>query len=140
MIYCFYEDLAHLRKFLLRTWTMVFDGEMNLITAAIVTNIALELAQKGEDSIISAMPDEPVKDSYSAITFVIHTAPVIISPDSEPNAHESRSFSLEDFIFQSTYFSVLKYKFFIDDCERSQSLYHFSTRIHPVRFIILLYN
>lgn len=101
----------------------------------------LELVQKGEDNIISAMPDKPAKDSYSAITSVIHTVPVIISPDSESNAHESRSSSLGDFVFQSTYFSLLKYKFFIDDCERSK-VHITSPRgcTLSVRFIILPYN
>jgi hypothetical protein len=47
-VFCFFEDLHCIQQFLKDTWTKYHLGELNLLTAAIVTDVALDIARREE--------------------------------------------------------------------------------------------
>jgi hypothetical protein len=108
IIFCFYEDLHAMEKFLKQTWQKSADGEIDLATAALTTNVALELIRNAEEDIKAHIPNfNHVGSSYDAITSIIHPVPPISLDIYESSAPLSSS-PIEEFVYRSTFLSVFK--------------------------------
>jgi hypothetical protein len=56
-MFCLFDDLARLRKFLLDLWTDYLLEKNDLIATAVTTNTAFQLAIRTQDEILAAYPD-----------------------------------------------------------------------------------
>jgi hypothetical protein len=108
IIFCFYEDLHAMEEFLKQTWQKYADGEIDLPTTALATNITLELIHNAEEDIKAQIPNfDPQSSSYNVITSIIHPAPPITLDICECLAPLSSS-PIEEFVYRSTFLSMFK--------------------------------
>ena len=56
-MFCLFDDLARLRHFLLDLWMDYLLDKNDLITTAVTTNTAFQLAIRNQDEILAAHPD-----------------------------------------------------------------------------------
>ncbi|KAL8641472.1 MAG: hypothetical protein Q9226_008630, partial [Calogaya cf. arnoldii] len=56
VIYCFFEDLHRIQDFLKETWTTYKNGTLDLMTCAMMTDLALDLVRRAEEDIIGQAP------------------------------------------------------------------------------------
>lgn len=57
-VYCLFEDLNRLRTFLQDLWSKQKAGEIDLATAAVTTNTALDMVRRSEDLFFQDFPEE----------------------------------------------------------------------------------
>ncbi|KAF8853455.1 hypothetical protein BDZ45DRAFT_761769 [Acephala macrosclerotiorum] len=73
-VWCYFEDLSRLLEFLKTTWEEQLRGELDFVTAAIVTEVAFDLARKAEEALIALAPqlDEPEFPRYYSISEILY--------------------------------------------------------------------
>ncbi|KAJ3296684.1 hypothetical protein HK104_001363 [Borealophlyctis nickersoniae] len=54
--FCLFEDLADIRRFLQQTWTDYREGRIDLITASVTTNTAVDLVRDAEEELVGLYP------------------------------------------------------------------------------------
>jgi hypothetical protein len=111
-VFCFFEDLHRLQDFLNETWAKFKKGELDLMTAAIITNGAFDLVRREEHELtISIFGDD--KLSYQRLASLIFFAECLGRGES-PSRHEQlRITPFDNFIFLSTARSVMKFEKFL---------------------------
>ncbi|KAL2069448.1 hypothetical protein VTL71DRAFT_14127 [Oculimacula yallundae] len=73
-IYCLFDDLQLLRKFVLQTWIEYAVQKVSLITASILTNAAFQLAMRTQEETLAAFPGfGDYQDVLSTLNAVYHT-------------------------------------------------------------------
>lgn len=55
-LFCFFNDLNELRKFLLSLWLRYKDGSLDLMTASVTTNTAINLVSRIEEDLLATFP------------------------------------------------------------------------------------
>jgi hypothetical protein len=68
-LFCFFDDLADVREYLTIIWTRYRGGDIDLVSAAIITNTAFELVQRAEKELISTFP---LLDDYEKAAGVVY--------------------------------------------------------------------
>jgi hypothetical protein len=107
IIYCFYEDLNRIRKFIEETWEDYAKGRLDLLTAAATTNLAIGVVQTAEKELMSLCPNRLGKvPSYEAITSIIYPIPSLHCGTQGNISAESSK--LDDMIYVSTFLSLRK--------------------------------
>lgn len=82
LIFCFFEDLHRIQDFLKETWGKQKAGTADLESAAITTNIALDIVRRAEEDIIATAPAMLAKPrSFQAIAMVIFHADALDKVD-----------------------------------------------------------
>jgi hypothetical protein len=111
-VFCFFEDLHRVQDFLNETWAKFKEGELDLMTAAIITNGAFDLVRREEHELtISIFGDD--KLSYQRLASLIFFAESL-GRDESPSRHEQlRITPFDNFIFLSTARSVMKFEKFL---------------------------
>jgi hypothetical protein len=111
-VFCFFEDLHRVQDFLNETWAKFKKGELDLMTAAIITNGAFDLVRREEHELtISIFSDD--KLSYQRLSSLIFFAESLGRSES-PSRHEQlRITPFDNFIFLSTARSVMKFEKFL---------------------------
>jgi hypothetical protein len=108
MVFCFYEDVHAMQEFLKETWSKYAAGEIDLLIAAVTTNVGCELIRNAEEEVKSRIPNVCENESsYHAITSIIHFVPsfngelkdIVEILDRTPEA---------DFIYRSEFISLFK--------------------------------
>jgi hypothetical protein len=56
-LFCLFDDLQNLRKFLMELWSGYGAGRVDLITAAVTTNAAFQLAVRTQEEMLAAYPE-----------------------------------------------------------------------------------
>lgn len=69
-LYCFFDDLDRLRGFLHKLWSQYKAGEIDLITASVTTNMAINLVHRAEQDLTAAFPIIP--KTYDGIALVFY--------------------------------------------------------------------
>src|SRR5271170_4769661 len=113
-VFCFFEDLHHIQAFLADTWEKYGDGELDLVTAAMTTNAALDLVRRAEEEIIALDPENfTKKNAYRAITSVIFYADSLATnEDHKARLESSDSLKVTEFdeaVYLSTYRTLSKF-------------------------------
>lgn len=114
-IYCFFEDLHRIQDFLKETWKMNKAGTLDLVTAAMTTDMALDLVRRAEEDIIAAAPGLLAKPrSYEAISLIIFYADSFSKGDDpEEKLKSSDTLKLtefDEFIYLSTARILMKFE------------------------------
>lgn len=100
--FCFFEDLADLRGFILETWEKVVNNEIDHTTASLVTNVASGLAREAERRLL---------DAYSQHLCVKAGSYIAMTSFIKPDLHGSRpSTSLfhDEFVFGDIFYIMAK--------------------------------
>ncbi|KAI1409954.1 hypothetical protein F5Y13DRAFT_202579 [Hypoxylon sp. FL1857] len=64
-IFCFFEDLHKIRDHVRQTWEDHKSGKINLVTAAIITHVAMRMVRSAEEDVCSSVfPGEPNDDKF----------------------------------------------------------------------------
>ncbi|KAI9647766.1 hypothetical protein NHQ30_004154 [Ciborinia camelliae] len=112
VVFCFFEDLQRIQEYLKETWKLVAKGELDTVTAALVSNLSLNLARQTEDELISTYPNFFGKvPSYISIATVLHEVQLNNSRVERQDG-VSKSSSLDEFIYYSTFLILYKYQKF----------------------------
>ncbi|KAK4547201.1 hypothetical protein LTR36_001422 [Oleoguttula mirabilis] len=73
MVYCFFEDMHQIQEFIMGTWQEYKDGKVDLVTASVTTNAAIDLVKRIEEDIISCSQDTLSKpDCYSKFMAILY--------------------------------------------------------------------
>jgi hypothetical protein len=56
-LFCLFDDLQNLRKFLVELWTGYGASRVDLITASVTTNAAFQLAVRTQEEMLAAYPE-----------------------------------------------------------------------------------
>ncbi|KAJ3293169.1 hypothetical protein HK104_004683 [Borealophlyctis nickersoniae] len=56
IIFCLFEDLADIRRFIQQTWTDYREGQIDLITASVTTDMAVNLVRDAEEELANLCP------------------------------------------------------------------------------------
>lgn len=93
MIFCFFEDMHRLQDFPHDIWKEYKTGELDLITASLITNSAVDIVRQSEEGILAAAPKFfSRKRSYNTIAIVIFYADALSKnqdPEARLNSNES---------------------------------------------------
>jgi hypothetical protein len=73
-IFCLFDDLNRLRKFLLDLWTQYKLGSCDLITASVTTNSAIELVHRAEKDLAASFPTIDTYDKAGGLFFELMCA------------------------------------------------------------------
>jgi hypothetical protein len=68
-LYCFFDDLNRLREYLQILWGDYRNGEEDLVSASVTTNMAFQLVKQAEEELISTLPK---LKSYTEISGVFY--------------------------------------------------------------------
>jgi hypothetical protein len=107
IVFCFFDDLHRIRDFIRQTWQQFSHGQIDLITASLVTNVALTLVRESEERIKNLSLKLNEEDSYEAFISVIHPLPVDIKSVEGIRAMLQGT-PLDAFVFRHTFISMLK--------------------------------
>ena len=127
-IFCFFEDLHRIQDFLNDTWKKYKAGELDLITASLVTNAALDIVRREEEEVMkSAFPRETGLD-YLQLSICIFFADSLTSPRgisskaalSEDN--ELRITPFDNFIYLPTARTLMKWQPFVQESIQVRSV------------------
>jgi hypothetical protein len=111
-VFCFFEDLHRVQDFLNETWAKFKKGELDLMTAAIITNGAFDLVRREEHELtISIFSDD--KLSYQRLASLIFFAESLGRGGSPSRQEQLRITPFDNFIFLSTARSVMKFEKFL---------------------------
>ncbi|KAE9381957.1 hypothetical protein N431DRAFT_491236 [Stipitochalara longipes BDJ] len=106
-VFCFFEDLHRVEDFLKETWQQFADGQIDLVSASLVTNVTLTLVRESEEAIKNLSPKLDIEDSYRSIVSVIHPVAKIATSFQSARKMLQRT-PLDRFVFRSTFVSMLK--------------------------------
>ncbi|KAI8904491.1 hypothetical protein DFJ77DRAFT_480405 [Powellomyces hirtus] len=70
MLYCLFKDLNNIRLFLQETWSEYREGKIDLITASVTTNTAIDLVRDMQDDLCSLHPDIGDYETATGVLFV----------------------------------------------------------------------
>jgi hypothetical protein len=70
-IYCFFDDLNIMRHFLQSIWEDYKNGNENLITASVTTNMAFQLVQQAEQELIATLPRLKSYNEISGLFYML---------------------------------------------------------------------
>jgi hypothetical protein len=70
-LYCFFDDLDRLRKFIYDLWSDYRVGKTDLITASVTTNMAINLVHRAEQEFITIFPKLDSYDKMSGVFYWI---------------------------------------------------------------------
>ena len=68
-LYCFFDDLNRLRDHLQDLWEDYKDGEEDLVSASVTTNMAFQLVKQAEEELIATLPKFKSRSPRTNITF-----------------------------------------------------------------------
>jgi hypothetical protein len=68
-IHCFFDDLNRLRDFLDELWSDYKNGRVDLITASVTTNTAIDLVHRAEKELLASFPE---LDTYAKTGLVFY--------------------------------------------------------------------
>ena len=110
IIFCFFEDLHRTQDVILDLWEDYRDGALDLMTASLTTNLALELVRKAEEDIKTLFPaHENTEGSYEALTSVLHPVPDLLEVVHKQAKMPEWS-ELGSFVYLTTYFVLEKFR------------------------------
>ncbi|KAJ3173682.1 hypothetical protein HDU88_002771 [Geranomyces variabilis] len=69
-LYCLFQDLHNIREFLHETWKAFRVGQLDLITASVTTNTAVDLVRNIQDDLTSIHPQIADYDTAAKLLFV----------------------------------------------------------------------
>ena len=136
IVYCAYEDLLNLEKFLFKIWSEVKEGSLEPRTAALITNISLRLVRNIEDDVIALSPARFSQNSHRSITGIIHLVPKFKIPSPGPSfTHDMLPISskVEDFTYQPSSQLLEKYRLYFRHVEDSFA-------VAPIEFFNFSYS
>ena len=136
IVYCAYEDLHNLEKFLFKIWSEVKEGSLEPRTAALITNISLRLVRNIEDDVIALSPARFSQNSHRSITGIIHLVPEFKIPGPGPGfTHDMLPISskVEDFTYQPSSQLLEKYRLYFRHVEDSFA-------VAPIEFFNFSYS
>ncbi|CZR56517.1 uncharacterized protein PAC_06406 [Phialocephala subalpina] len=82
MVWCFFEDLHKVQDFLKLTWQKVTEGKLDVATAAITTDMAMELVQQAEEALVKAFLTGPAgTNRYAAVLAYLGNAKASKNPE-----------------------------------------------------------
>lgn len=115
LIFCFFEDLHHIQDFIKETWCKQKAGTVDLETAAVTTNMALDIVRREEEGIIATAPAMLAKPrSFQAIAMVIFHADALAKGDDVDKRLSSsdtlKIIEFDEFIYLSTARILMKYE------------------------------
>jgi hypothetical protein len=96
-IYCLFDDLSQLRSYIVDLWTEFKHGKVDLITAAVTTNTAIQLAMQVQDELLEAYPETT---DYQNILNTLLTC--LVGPGHEQEEEIEIDDSIADWIFMPT--------------------------------------
>ncbi|KAF2420017.1 hypothetical protein EJ08DRAFT_665773 [Tothia fuscella] len=110
MMFCFFEDLQSIKDHLVQTWKCYRAGDLDLITATIVTTAAFELVRQAEIELIAEVPEifAHTEDSYRLISrLLLSLEATRKGPRTEDVTEDARAkrleiSDLEEFVFRPT--------------------------------------
>ncbi|MCJ1353173.1 MAG: hypothetical protein MMC33_003158 [Icmadophila ericetorum] len=114
MIFCFFEDLHRIQDYIGEIWKSYRAGETNLQTAAITTNVALDLVRQAEAKILDTAPKLfNKKRSWDTIAIIIFYADAFeqgVCPEARLGTTETlRITPFDNFIYLSTARVLMKF-------------------------------
>lgn len=115
LIFCFFEDLHRIQDFIKETWRKQNAGTVDVETAAVTTNIALDIVRRAEEDIIATAPALLAKPrSYQEIAMVIFHADALAKGDDVDERLSSsdtlKITEFDEFIYLSTARILMKYE------------------------------
>lgn len=115
LIFCFFEDLHRIQDFIKETWRKQKAGTVDVETAAVTTNIALDIVRRAEEDIIATAPALLAKPrSYQEIAMVIFHADALAKGDDVDERLSSsdtlKITEFDEFIYLSTARILMKYE------------------------------
>jgi hypothetical protein len=112
MIFCFFEDMHRLQDFLHDIWKGYKARKVELMTASLITNAAIDIVRQSEEEILAAAPKlSSKKGSYNAIAIVIFRAEAFLQ-GRDPDAKLSLvPTPFDDFIYLSTAKTLWKFEY-----------------------------
>ena len=115
LIFCFFEDLHRIQDFIKETWRKQKAGTVDVETAAVTTNIALDIVRRAEEDIIAIAPALLAKPrSYQEIAMVIFHADALAKGDDVDERLSSsdtlKITEFDEFIYLSTARILMKYE------------------------------
>ncbi|KAF4629354.1 hypothetical protein G7Y89_g8792 [Cudoniella acicularis] len=116
MIFCFFEDMHRVQDFLHSIWRGFKAGDVNLMTASLITNAAVDVVRQNEEEILAAAPNLfSKKRSYDTIAIVIFYADAFSQgqdPEAKMKSNEFlRPTPFDDFIYLSTAKILMKFDY-----------------------------
>lgn len=102
LVCCFIEDLHKLRTFIKQTWQDVADGKLDYRSAAVVTQVSLELVLATEKKLASIWPEPLKSNPYSSM---------IMLESSHKSLGKARRNPLTDneYVYINTFMSLQKF-------------------------------
>jgi len=114
-VYCFFEDLHRIQEFLNDTWKKYKHGEIDLLSATIITNSAFDIIRREEEQ-VTAFAFGHQKLSYIDLCTMIFFAEAFGKNKSMNSLLESsgtlRITPFDNFIYLSTARSLMKFEKF----------------------------
>jgi len=115
VVFCFFEDMHRMLAFIKDTWTKVGTKDLDDMTAALITNLTIEVVQKAEEDLLHAYPHRINKStSFDNICELIISMPSPTNPSDhdlgmEQNGESEKFGCLSDFVFGSLWLTLSKY-------------------------------
>ena len=106
-IFCLLEDLGHMRKYICQIWQDYSSGTLDLISASVTTNTAIELIRRAEEDFVTVFPE---LSTYELILNVYFP-----SVKERHNLHPDREDDEQYEIFDSIFFTP--FRFLADFCD-----------------------
>jgi len=70
-LYCFFDDLNRLRDHLQDLWEDYKDGEEDLVSASVTTNMAFQLVKQAEEELIATLPKFKSYTEISGVFYIL---------------------------------------------------------------------
>ncbi|KAI1144327.1 hypothetical protein F5Y05DRAFT_418364 [Hypoxylon sp. FL0543] len=132
-VFCLFEDLNRVRSKLKGTWEDCNSGEINLITATVVTQAAIYMARKGEEGLRSTLfPGKPVDNCYETLAGMMVSTEPITSATDPMNGSGVDATQLDSFTFLPVARTLLKFVRTASSCNDTCSTW--SPPVMPLRF------
>jgi len=136
-VFCFFEDLHRIQKFLGDTWTKCKLGELDFITAAIITDAAFEIVRSEETQVTNfVFPDSAagvkIPLSYEKLAEVLFNADSSAQDGrAELISHiSSRLTPFDEFVYMQVARTLAKFESFrLDPVSLAPSLSTFMTKV-----------
>ncbi|RMZ78855.1 hypothetical protein DV738_g3704, partial [Chaetothyriales sp. CBS 135597] len=93
-VFCLFHDLEKWRNFLSQTWTEYSDRKIDLMTASIITDSALQLAEELIQETVADMPSQFPQDSIGLQQLVYASLSMRRGKRMTPDTHLGLTFSL----------------------------------------------
>lgn len=109
-VFCFFEDLHKIQDFLKNTWTRYKASELDLITATVVTNSAIDMVHRAEAVLLSTFPEHiRQSESYVGLASIIYFAEALNTGDQGNNKDFWRLKPFDHFVYLTTARTLMKF-------------------------------